>query len=173
MPDKQGGNIMTRTEENLRTAFAGESQANRKYLAFAAKAEKDGYPQVARLFRAVADAETVHAHSHLRAMGGIKDTRDNLEVALGGEHYEFENMYPPMVEDAKKDGDKRAEISFRYASEVEKVHAGLFRRALEGIDRPGEADYHVCQVCGNTVEGEPPGKCPICNSDRKMFRKVE
>jgi rubrerythrin len=164
---------MSKTQKDLADAFAGESQANRKYLAFADKAEKEGMKQVARLFRAAAEAETVHAHNHLRAMGGIKSTAENIQAAVGGETYEFESMYPPMIEDAKADGDKKAEQSFLYANEVEKIHAELFKKAAEKLDKLEEADVYVCKVCGNTVEGEPPDKCPICNSPKSAFKKVD
>jgi rubrerythrin len=164
---------MSMTDKNLMDAFAGESQANRKYLAFAEKAEKEGRPQAARLFRAAAMAETVHAHNHLRALGGIKSTAENLKEAIGGETHEFESMYPPMIEAARAEGRKDAERSFNYASEVEKIHAALYRKALEGLESAGAVDYHVCQVCGNTVEGEPPEECPICGAKKKAFKKVD
>ena len=164
---------MSKTEQDLRDAFAGESQANRKYIAFAGKAEKEGYKQAAKLFRAVADAETVHALNHLRELGDIKSTKENLEAAISGETYEFEDMYPRMIEDAKSEGNRRAEISFNYANAVEKIHAVLYKKALEDLGKNEEVDYYVCQVCGNTVEGEPPDKCPICNSLKKMFKKIE
>lgn len=164
---------MSKTQKNLADAFAGESQANRKYLAFAAKAEKEGMKQVAKLFRAAAEAETVHAHNHLRAMGGIKSTAENIQAAVGGETYEFESMYPPMIEDAKAEGDKKAEQSFTYANAVEKIHAELFKKASEKLDKLEEIDIHVCSVCGHTVEGEPPDKCPICNSPKSAFKKVD
>ncbi|MGD2080389.1 MAG: rubrerythrin family protein, partial [Nitrospirota bacterium] len=124
-------------------------------------------------FRAAAEAETVHAHNHLRAMGGIKSTAENIQAAVGGETYEFESMYPPMIEDAKAEGDKKAEQSFVYANEVEKVHAELFKKAAEKLDKLEEVDVHVCKVCGYTVEGEPPDKCPVCNSPKSAFKKVD
>lgn len=164
---------MSKTEKNLQDAFAGESQANRKYLAFAKKAEQEGYKQVAKLFRAAADAETVHAHNHLRVLGGIKSTKENLEEAIKGESYEFEKMYPVMMEDAKTEDKKGAFQSFSYANEVEKIHAGFYRKALENLAKVPEVDYYVCQVCGNTVEGEPPDKCPICGALKKMFKKID
>lgn len=163
---------MGSTEKNLKDAFAGESQANRKYLAFAKKAEQDGYPQVAKLFRAAAEAETVHAHSHLRALKGVKSTVDNLKEALGGETYEFKSMYPPMIETAKAEGDKAAERSFTYANEVEKIHAALYQKALDNLDKLEEADYYVCNVCGFTCENEPPDVCPVCGAKAKAFFKV-
>jgi rubrerythrin len=164
---------MSKTEKNLQDAFAGESQANRKYLAFAKKAEQEGYKQVAKLFRAAAEAETVHAHNHLRTLGGIKSTKENLEEAISGESYEFQKMYPQMIEDAKAEDKKVALQSFNYANEVEKIHAELYKKAITNLGKNPEVDYYVCQVCGNTVEGEPPDKCPICNSPKKMFKKID
>ncbi len=164
---------MSKTEKNLQYAFAGESQANRKYVAFAKKAEEEGYKQIAKLFRAAAEAETIHALNHLRELGDIKTTKENLEAAMNGEIFEFENMYPAMIEDAKADEDKGAERSFNFANEVEKIHAELYKKALENFGNNPEVDYHVCQVCGNTVEGEPPDKCPICGAPKKMFKKID
>jgi rubrerythrin len=164
---------MSKTDKNLQDAFAGESQANRKYLAFAEQAEKEGLRQVAKLFRATAEAETVHALNHLRVMGSVKTTRENLEVAISGESYEFETMYPTMIEDAKTEGNKKAEISFNFANDVEKVHAALYKKALENLGRNEEVDYYICQVCGNTVEGEAPAKCPICGAKKEMFKKIQ
>jgi rubrerythrin len=163
---------MTKTEKNLKDAFAGESQANRKYLAFAKKAEEEGYISIAKLFRAAAEAETIHAHNHLRELGGIKSTKENLLEAINGETYEFQNMYPQMIEDAKKEGNNSALRSFNYANEVEKVHAQLFKKALENIDKKENVDYYVCPVCGNTFENEAPDKCPICNALKKFFIKI-
>ncbi len=164
---------MSKTEQNLRDAFAGESQANRKYLAFAKKAEKDGYPQAAKLFRAAAEAETVHAHAHLRALGEIGSTRENLKVAVAGETHEFKSMYPEMIEEAKEEGNKTAERSFVFANEVEKVHAELYQKAIDNLDSLEEADYYVCSVCGMTVENEPPDKCPVCGAKASAFFKVD
>jgi len=164
---------MSKTEQDLQAAFAGESQANRRYLAFAKKADTEGYKQVAKLFRAAAEAETVHALNHLRELGGIKGTKENIEVAIGGETYEFQSMYPQMIEDAKAEDKKSALRSFDLANQVEKIHAALYKKALENLGNNPETDYYVCQVCGNTVEGEPPDKCPICGSLKKMFKKVE
>lgn len=164
---------MSKTEQNLEEAFAGESQANRKYLAFAAKADADGYPQAAKLFRAAAAAETVHAHAHLRALGGINSTAENLKEAMGGETYEFESMYPPMISAAEAEGKQDALRSFSYANDVEKVHAELYHKALENLDSLPEVDYYVCSVCGNTVEGEAPDTCPVCGAKAKAFSKVD
>jgi rubrerythrin len=167
---------MGKSEEDLKAAFAGESQANRKYLAFAKAADKDGLPQVARLFRAAAEAETIHAHNHLRALGAIGTTADNLKAAIEGETYEFEKMYPTFIADANQDGNKKALLSFTYANTVEKVHAALYGRAIAAVgqkkDMPA-ATMWVCQVCGNTVEGEAPEKCPICGVAHEMFKRVD
>jgi len=164
---------MTKTEENLLKAFAGESQANRRYLAFAEKAEKEGYPQVAKLFRAAAEAETVHALAHLRALGQVKSTAENVREAIAGETHEFNSMYPAMIEAAKEDGNKAAERSFSYANKVEKVHADLYQKALDNLEALEETDYYVCSVCGYTCETAPPDKCPVCGSPSKAFSKVD
>lgn len=164
---------MSKTETNLKEAFAGESQANRKYLAFAEKADKEGYPQAAKLFRAAAAAETVHAHSHLRALEGIGSTADNLKEAIGGETYEFQSMYPPMIEAAEAENHSAATRSFKFANEVEKVHAELYQKALDTLDNAETVDYYVCSVCGHTVENEAPDTCPVCGSKAKAFNKVE
>ena len=164
------------TEQNLQNAFAGESQANRKYLAFALKAEADGFPQIAKLFRATAEAETVHALAHLRAMGGVKSTEENLTEAVAGEGFEFAEMYPPYLKAARDECHKAAEVSFRNAMAVEKIHHDLYGEALASIreDRDLPAgDIFVCGICGNTIKGEPPGNCPICGVRKQMFRKVE
>ena len=162
------------TQENLKTAFAGESQANRKYLAFANKAEKDGYPQIAKLFRAAAEAETIHAIAHLQNMGGVGSTLANLEEAVAGETYEFTEMYPPMVEQAAKEGHK-ARTMLGFASDVEHVHAKLFQRALAalrgGADLEG-VEIYICPVCGDLELGPPPGKCPVCGAPASRFQKV-
>jgi rubrerythrin len=163
---------MSKTEQNLMEAFAGESQANRKYLAFAKQAEKEGYPQIAKLFRAAAEAETVHAHAHLRALGGIHSTAENLKSAIDGETHEFKNMYPGMIAAAKEEGNKVAERSFSYANEVEKIHAALYEKALKNMDKKEDVDYYVCSVCGYTCEKEPPDKCPVCGANPKAFSKV-
>ena len=163
---------MTKSEQYLLEAFAGESQANRKYLAFAKQAEKEGYPQVAKLFRAAAEAETVHAHAHLRVAGGIKSTAENLKAAISGETHEFEHMYPEMIAAAQAEGNKDAERSFTFANKVEKVHAGLYEKALANLEKQENVDYYVCSVCGYTCENEPPEKCPVCNSGAKAFSKV-
>lgn len=164
---------MSKSEQHLRDAFAGESQANRRYLAFAKKADKEGYPQVAKLFRAAGAAETVHAHAHLRALGEIGNTADNLKVAVEGETHEFKHMYPEMIKDAKEEGNKTAERSFIFANEVEQVHAELYQNALDNLDGLEEADYYVCSVCGMTVEDEAPDSCPVCSAKKSAFFKVD
>jgi rubrerythrin len=161
------------TMDNLKEAFAGESQANRKYLAFAKKADEEGYAQVAKLFRAAADAETVHAHAHLGVMKGVGSTEDNLHQAIDGETEEFESMYPGMMEEAKSEGNDAAYQSFAYANAVEKIHAGLYQKALDNLGSNETVDYYVCQYCGNTVEGEAPDKCPICGAPKNMFKKID
>ena len=164
---------MSKTEQDLKDAFAGESQANRKYLAFAKKAEQEGNKQVAKLFRAAAAAETIHAHNHLRALGVVKSTRDNLMEAINGESYEFQKMYPRMIEDAQAEGIAGALQSFNYANAVEKVHAALYQKALDSLGRNKETDYYICAVCGYTAEGEAPDECPVCKAKKQAFHKVE
>ncbi len=162
----------TKTEGNLKEAFAGESQANRKYLAFAKKAEEEGYSQVAKLFRAAAEAETVHAHNHLRVLKGIRSTKENIQEAISGETHEFKSMYPGMMEVAKSENDDPAFQTFHFANEVEKIHAALYSTALEKLGKNETVDYYVCPVCGNTVEKAPPDKCPICGAPGKNFKKI-
>ncbi|NYT03234.1 MAG: rubrerythrin family protein [Candidatus Methanofastidiosa archaeon] len=162
-----------KTKKNLMEAFAGESQANRKYLAFANKADQEGYPGVAKLFRAAAAAETVHAHAHLRALEGIKTTKDNLAEAISGETHEFVSMYPKMIDEAKEEGEKIAEKSFVFANEVEKIHANLYKKALDNLENFPVKDYYVCSVCGYTVADEAPDKCPVCGAMKKAFNKVD
>ncbi|UCD01473.1 MAG: rubrerythrin family protein [Promethearchaeota archaeon] len=167
---------MSKTEESLKTAFAGESQANRKYLAFAEKADKEGFPQVAKVFRAAAAAETVHAHNHLRVLGGIKSTKENIQGAIEGEHYEFTKMYPEFLEAAKNENNKDAERTFNYANEVEMVHHKLYAAALEAVENGKDLeknDIYICPVCGYTHEGKPPDKCPVCGAVNKVFKKID
>jgi rubrerythrin len=165
---------MSKSEDNLKEAFAGESQANRKYLAFADKAEKEGFPQAARLFRAAAEAETVHAHNHLRALKLILSTKENLQAAVSGETHEFKNMYPEMIAAAEMEGNKEARQSFFLANEVEKIHALLYQKMLDNLETAGRGDYHyyVCPVCGFTAEKEAPETCPVCGAKGKVFRKI-
>ena len=165
---------MSKSEESLKLAFAGESQANRRYLAFGVKADQEGYSQVARLFRAAAEAETVHAHNHLRALKGIRSTRENLQEAISGETHEFKSMYPEMIEAAKADENKEAERTFNYANEVEKVHAQLYTKLLDTLGTSQESyPYYVCPVCGLTAEKNTPDVCPVCGAKGEMFRRIE
>ena len=164
------------TEQNLQEAFAGESKANRRYLFFAEKAEKEGHTQIARLFRAAAEAETVHARNHFNAMDGVGSTRDNLMAGATGEHYEFTRIYPPFIEQAELENNKRAQRSFEYANEVEQIHHRYFEEALKTFNagqKLKDDPYFVCQVCGNTVAGEAPERCPICGAPRDRFKRVE
>ncbi len=171
----KGEDHMPKTDENLKNAFSGESQANRRYTAFARKAEEEGFPQVAKLFRAAAEAETIHALNHLRIMGEIKSTAANLEAAVAGETFEFQEMYPEYLKAAQQEGNRQAAWSFDVANKVEQVHANLYKKAIEELkgkkDLVGR-DYYVCSVCGNTAEGYPPEKCPICGALKAKFNKI-
>lgn len=164
---------MPTTDENLQTAFAGESQANRKYLAFAKQAEKDGFANVAKLFRTTAEAETLHAHAHLRAMDGVKTTEENLKEAVGGETYESTQMYPPMLAQAEAE-DHKAQRGFKFALEAEIVHAALYKKALEAVAAGNDldAEFYLCPVCGHIELGQPPEKCPICGAKQEKFVQV-
>jgi rubrerythrin len=164
------------TQDNLAEAFAGESQANRKYLAYAAAAEKEGLAQVAKLFRAVASAETIHAHAHLRAMGGVLTTAENLKAAVAGEKHEFEEMYPGFLATAQAEGVQAAVISMRNAMEVEKIHHGLFTEALAAVEAGkdlADTAIHVCDICGHTVAGDAPDRCPVCGAGAHKFSEVK
>ncbi len=167
---------MTQTNENTQAAFAGESQANRKYLFFAEQAESEGLKQVARLFRSAADAETVHAKNHLKVLKGIGSTTENLQAAVSGENHEFTKMYPNFIKQSEADGDNEAKRSFNLANQVEEIHHGMFGAFLDKVEK-GEAieekAIYVCQVCGNTVEGEAPEKCPVCGVGQKMFKQID
>lgn len=165
---------MSKSLEDLAAAFAGESQARSKYMAFAKKADDEGYPQIARLFRAAAYAEYVHAVNHLKAMDGVKSTAENLQTAINGENYEVVSMYPPFIADAEAEGNKRAKTSFSFAWEVEKVHETLYREALENIDQKQdeEYDFYVCPVCGYTHPRNAPEKCPVCGAPASRFEKI-
>ena len=163
------------TKGNLKTAFAGESQANQKYLAYAEKAARDGYPVVARLFRAVAAAEAIHARNHLKALDGVKSTLENLSDAQGGEDYEITEMYPPMIAAAEAEGDKKAVRSMHFALEVEKVHYELYGVAIAAVSEGkdlGETAAHVCPVCGHTVIGDAPDHCPVCGCAKERYIEV-
>jgi rubrerythrin len=161
-----------KTLNNLKEAFAGESQANRKYLAFAAKAEAEGYKNAARMFRAAAEAETIHAHAHLKAMKGIGSTAENLKEGQNGETHEFVSMYPPMLAAAEAAGEQEAARSFKFAMEAERVHAELYGSILSNLESREEMTFHLCTVCGN-VELSLPEKCSICNAGPKAFKVVE
>jgi len=175
-PKSGKGVLAVSTSENLKEAFAGESQANRTYLAFAKKAEAEGYAQIARLFRAAAEAETVHAHAHLRVMKGVRGTAENLAAAISGEGFEFQEMYPKFLALAEQEKNQGAAISFSNALAVERIHHDLYKQALttlqSGKDLPASSIF-VCDVCGNTVAGEPPERCPICNSPKTRFFEVK
>jgi len=165
---------MPTTQENLATAFAGESQANRKYLAFAKKAEQEGFPQIARVFRAAADAETIHAHGHLANMGGVGSTLENLKAAVAGETYEYTEMYPPMLAQAEKEGHK-SKVMFGFAVKAEKVHATMFKQALDALQKGADLsqmDVYLCPFCGDVEFGKPPDKCPICGTPAAKFQKI-
>lgn len=157
------------TEKNLKEAFAGESQANRKYLAFSKQAEEEGFESVARLFKATAEAETIHALSHLKTLGMIKSTKENLEAAISGETFEFESMYPPYIAEAEKEGNKAAVRSFSLANAAEQVHAGLYKKALEDLDKGFTHKYYLCPVCGNIELDEAPERCKICGAPGSKF----
>ncbi len=165
---------MPNTVENLKVAFAGESQANRKYLAFARQAEKEGYPQIAKLFRAAAEAETIHALAHLANMGGVGSTLENLRSAVAGETYEFTEMYPPMVEQAQRENHK-ARYMLGFANAAEKIHAGLFGQALKALESGADLstmDVYLCPVCGDVEFGTPPDKCPVCGAPGSKYQKI-
>lgn len=165
---------MPTTLENLADAFAGESQANRKYLAFAKKAEEEGYLAISKLFKAAAAAETIHAHNHFKAMGGVRSTKENLEEGIAGENYEVVSMYPPMIEIAEKEGEKKALATLKWAYEVEKVHEALYRYALQHMDPNAPVvEYYVCPICGYTHAGKFEGRCPVCNTPGEKFFKVD
>lgn len=167
---------MSKVIDDLKAAFAGESQANRKYTAFAKKAEEEGFPQIARLFRAAAHAETVHALSHFRAMGEVKTTAENLQAAIAGENYEVVTMYPEFIKDAQEEGAKRALNSFNWAFQVEKVHEALYTQALELLkgNQPGaDVVYYVCPICGYTHAGPLSGRCPVCGAPGEKFDQID
>lgn len=162
---------MTKSHDDLWAAFAGESQANRKYTAFAEKAEKEGYPQAAKLFRAAAAAENIHAMSHLRALGEIKSTAENLDTAASGENYEWTDMYPGFLKDAEAEQDKIAVSTFKKALDAEKIHEQLYREMKATLDKGEVFDYYLCPVCGYIEKGSAPERCPICGAPRERFEK--
>ena len=166
--------LMPNTQENLKVAFAGESQANRKYTAFAQKADKDGFPHVAKLFRAAAEAETIHALAHFQNMGCVNSTLDNLKAAIDGETYEYTTMYPPMVDEADKEKSK-AKTMLKWACEVEKVHADLYKQALAAVQAGKDLDsleVYLCPLCGHLELGKAPEKCPVCNLPGAKYTTV-
>ena len=165
---------MSETKKNLKSAFAGESQANRKYLAFAKKAEDEGYLQIAKLFKAAAEAETIHALNHLRILGEVNSTTDNVNAAISGETHEFESMYPKFISVAEQEGNKQAVWSFVVANKVEKIHADLLRKieiTLAAGKKIDNVEFYVCKICGNTVQNSVPDKCPICGASKDQFFK--
>jgi len=161
---------MTDTTKNLKEAFAGESQANQKYRAFSKKAEKDGFANIARLFLATAEAERIHAEGHLKALEGISSTAENLQAAIDGETYEYQEMYPPMVEQAEAD-DHKARRMFKYATEAEAVHAKLYAMALEAVQQGKDldVDFYLCPICGYIEFGKPTEDCPVCGTKPEKF----
>jgi len=166
---------MKQTIDNLKEAFAGESQASQKYLAFAKKAEKEGFQNVATLFRTAAQAERIHAEGHFGAMDGIGSTAQNLAVAIEGETYEYTKMYPPMLKQAEAEGHK-AKRMFDYAAKAEAVHARLYQRALEAVQKGqdlSEAKIYLCPVCGHIEFGTPPETCPICKTKGSSYIQVQ
>ena len=167
---------MSNTTANLENAFSGESQANRKYMFFAEKAEEEGHSRIGRMFRAVADAETAHARNHLKAMQGVKTTRENLVTAINGENHEFTEMYPGFIKQARQDGEKEAAKSFDLANQVEEIHHKLYKEILVSLERGEKMElkpFFVCQYCGNTVEGAAPEKCPVCGAPQRMFKQID
>lgn len=165
---------MATTNENLKEAFAGESQANQKYRAFAKKAEAEGFLNIAKLFRTTAEAERIHAEGHLKALDMIASTADNLQSAIDGETYEFKEMYPPMVELAVADGHK-AKTMFKFAVDAEAVHANIYTKALEAVKKGVDldvTDFYLCPVCGYIELGAIPAKCPVCGAKGTIFQQV-
>jgi rubrerythrin len=165
---------MPNTIDHLKDAYSGESQANQRYRAFAKKAEKEGYANIARLFRTTAEAERIHAEGHLGSLDAIKSTAENLAAAIAGETYEYTQMYPPMLEQAETDNHK-AKRMFGYAVKAEEVHARLYRMALEAVQKGqdlAEAKFHLCPVCGHIEFGEPPENCPICGAKGAAYIQV-
>lgn len=165
---------MSKTVENLKEAFAGESQANQKYRAFAKKAERDGFPNIAKLFKTTAEAEKIHAEGHLKALDGIGSTAENLQAAIDGETYEFTEMYPPMVDEANNENHK-AKLMFKYAVDAEAVHAELYAKALEAVKNGqdlSETEFYLCPVCGHIEFGKPEESCPVCGAKAAAYVQV-
>ncbi len=162
------------TEDNLKAAFAGESQAHMKYLIFADVAQQEGKSNLARLFRAIADAERVHATNHYRVLEMVKKSSDNIQDCIDGENYEIEEMYPAFNAVAKLQGESKAERSTHNALEAEKVHSAMYQKAKQAVDSGKDAEVgevYICQVCGYTVEGDAPDRCPICGAPKERFKK--
>jgi rubrerythrin len=164
---------MTKLINDLTKAFTSESMANRIYLDFARKAESEGNKEVAKLFRAAAEAEGIHAHNHLRSIGIVKSTKDNLQTAANGEVNECKMQYPSMINNADAAGDNWARKSFHYANETERIGANIFQQTFETFGTNKEEDYYVCKVCGLIVKDEVPEKCPVCGSRKKVFKKID
>jgi rubrerythrin len=167
--------IMT-SKDNIKAAFAGESQANRKYTYFSAKAEQEGFKNMARLFRAAAEAEAVHAENHLKTMKGVNSTKENVQTAIDGERYENTKMYPEFIKAAQKEKDAPAEKTFSWANSVEKIHQTLYEKAMKSISSGkdiAKVEYSVCTVCGNTFEGNAPDICPVCGAPKRTFRIIK
>jgi rubrerythrin len=166
---------MAKTSDNLKEAFAGESQASTRYLAFARKADQEGHPEIARLFRAASAAEVIHARNHLQAMEGVSSTEENLKEAIAGENMEHVKMYPEFVEQAKKEEQPKAERTFDWARKVEIIHESLYKSALEALQsgKTEAKEHFVCQVCGFTAEGKAPERCPVCGAPQTQFLKVD
>lgn len=165
---------MPSTTDNLKDAFAGESQANQKYRAFAKKAEKEGFANVAKLFRTTAEAERIHAEGHLKALDQVGSTADNLQAAIDGETHEFQDMYPPMVTQAEEEGHK-AKVMFKFATKAEAVHAELYSKAMEAVKKGVDLDttaFHLCPVCGHIELGAAPERCPICGAKAHIFEQI-
>ena len=163
---------MGKTLQNFKMAFAGESQANRKYLAFAEKADKEGFPQAAKLFRAAAEAETIHAMAHLRAMKAIGSTKENLKAAVSGETEEYKDMYPTMLEEAKVEGENAAERLFMFAAKAEQNHAELYQATLDNLNAQLTEEYYICPACGYLEKGKKLEKCPVCNVSGDKFYSI-
>ena len=165
---------MPTTQENLKEAFAGESQANQKYRAFAKKAERDGFPNIAKLFKTAAEAERIHAEGHFSALDGIGTTVENIKAAIGGETHEYTEMYPPMLEQAEKE-DHKAKRMFKYAVAAEDVHSHLYKLALAAAEQGKdleETEFYLCPVCGHIEFGKPESNCPICGTLASKYVKL-
>ncbi|MDR3256015.1 MAG: rubrerythrin family protein [Synergistaceae bacterium] len=160
-----------KTKDNLLAGFAGESQANRKYTAFSAVAEQEGHKDIARLFLATAEAENIHAVSELKLAGKVGDTAANLKAAIEGETYEFTTMYPDFEKGAEAEGQKDAIRAFGFAKEAEKVHARLYKDALDNLGKDAGVSYYLCPVCGYIEKGAAPDACPICKAKGSIFKK--